>query len=167
MLYAPVGKSLLTRSKICLFLRECEMLVNKRTIAMKNSVANGGADSNISPLTLELLLYCYEVYTISFIPHLYGKGIEDTFCQDVPYSEKRLFEAFNSLRNVKNYLTELYSKKFLINLRYQSINSQNHDTEKTHHRALCVKSPKFVPKTKKKNFLYNSVIYMIQQLNSH
>ena len=134
MLYASVGKNLLTRSKFCLFLRECKMLVNKRPIAMKNSVANDDADLNISPLTPEMLLYGYEVPAISIIPHLYGEGIEDSFCQNVPYSEKRLYEAFNSLRKVKNNLTELYSKEFLTNLRYQSINSQNRYTEKTHHR---------------------------------
>ena len=60
MLYATVGKNLLTRSKFCLFLRECKMLVNKRPKALSNFVTNNDADFNISSLTPELLLYGYE-----------------------------------------------------------------------------------------------------------
>ena len=134
LMYSSLGKNLLTYRKFCLFIKECKMLVNKRPIAFKNFLTNTLNDPDVPPLTPEMLIRGYEVPAISIIPYLHAEGIEDSFCPDIPRSDRQMYESFNELRKVKNNLSDVYTSEFLDNLRYQSVNIPKRYAKRSHQR---------------------------------
>ena len=140
-----LGRSVLSFDKFFVLMNECKMLVNKRPIALKNSVTDNSTDFSVSPLTPEVLLRGYDVPSILVVPHIHGEDARDNYDPTTPQTEAQLFEAFNDLRRVRNKLNSVYASEFLDSLRYQSVNFPGRYTCKLHRSLapgdlVCIKS---------------------------
>jgi hypothetical protein len=128
MILSSVGKNVLPYDQFNFYVKECNMLINKRPITCTPLLINPNTDSLDQVLTPEKLVKGYDVPSIAVIPYL---STEDSSPGDSlwhrggPAMGQQLWDSFSRLSKVRSRLRDIYFDKFIQNLQSQGTRSGN------------------------------------------
>jgi len=118
MINATLSKNVVPIEHFNYLVKECQMLINKRPVALKSSIRNSDVDCDAHAMTPEMIVKGYEVPNLLIIPHLNSDMAPgENYCPNTAVSERELFDSFSSLRKVRDNLHERYYDEFLDELR--------------------------------------------------
>jgi len=123
MVYGTIARNILPVDQFRFLVKECNMLINKRPVALKASVRDSDVNCDSFALTPEMVVRGYEVPSLSVIPHL-NEECSDSYSPYVRTSDKALFDVFSSLRRARKNLNSDYYEEFLSVLRDQGEGKQ-------------------------------------------
>ena len=120
MIYSSISRNRLSIDHFRFIVHEANMLINKRPLCMKESLAD--PYSFEFPLTPEKLVKGYDVPCIAIIPQLHSEFGNDSYIGEFSGGnlDVKRWEALATLRKVKANLSEIYYDEFLQNLRKTS-----------------------------------------------
>ena len=124
ILYASIGKRLLSSREFELCVAETKHLVNKRPIVLKEILSSNQVNDEIPfAITPELLIKGYVVPSLNILPHNSSDELED---QDwSPNNSSKLFDSYKHLSAVRNNIANLYDDFFLKDLEMKATNAPN------------------------------------------
>ena len=139
IIFAAISRNILPLNKFEFLVCECKMLINKRPIAFKPLLIDPNTDISKLALTPEMLIKGYEVPSIAIVPQLHSRDsdTDGDYINNQTRTNDDLYTVFESLREVRRRLIDLYYDDFLANLRQASISSQDR-YKRVNHQSLQV-----------------------------
>ena len=126
LIFGSIGNNAVNYSNFELLLAECKNIVNKRPICLKETLRDNSLNDPIpSVLTPELIIYGYELVTVSVLPNT----SKDDW---VPPNSPKLI--YDNLTEIRQNLHKIYEEEFFQTLMYQATNESDRYKPVTHHK---------------------------------
>jgi len=125
MIYSTISRNVIKINHFLFLMKEVNMLINKRPVALKSAVRDPSIDCDSFAITPEMVVRGYEVPSVAVIPHLNSElDPSDNFVPDCNPNDRKIFESFGTLRSVRDRLCEQYMGEFLQNLHEMGSNKK-------------------------------------------
>jgi len=130
LLFGSIRKNVLSYLDFEFVVSEIVNIVNKRPVALKESLRDNTVDDVPSPITPELLIRGYRLPTVNCIPELQAEDKDDIDWSD---SVGTIRNNFQKLQKVRQELCKVYEQEFERNLFEHAVDKKDRYALKKHN----------------------------------